>query len=319
MQFTLSVIIPVYNGERFIEKAIKSVVAQEEVTEIIVVNDGSSDRTEDILVQLQKQVSILNLYHHSNQSNLGRSASRNLGIQKATGNYIAFLDADDYFSPNRFINDKQHFQENEICDGVYNAIGVHFYRPSTIKEQQEHKLYTVRKNTPPELLFEYLLSGKRGHFSIVGLTVKKSVFDTVGLFNTNLVVSEDTEVFLKMAIKCRLETGVIDRPLSIRGVHDDNVFNQVALYEKYRIVKYRSLVVWCSKNQAPYHIIDDLLKRIWMLKHKENNNLFQDTFYWAKLFLPNPRILFSILSIKYFPLIRFRKMLFPFLYRKVES
>jgi glycosyltransferase involved in cell wall biosynthesis len=316
MRFSLSVIIPVYNCERFIEKAIASVVTQLQVTEIVVVNDGSVDETQRLLEQLQLQIPILKLYHHPNKTNQGRSASRNLGISKASGNYIAFLDADDYFLPNRFTNDIQLFQENKNCDGIYNAIGVYFYRPATIAEQKSNQLYTVNQKILPEFLFEALLTGKYGHFSIDGLTIKKSVFDVVGLFNTHLEVSEDTEFFWKLAIKCRLETGIIDQPLAIRGVHDSNVFDQTSLYQKYRIKMYESLVVWCSQNQVGNPIIDDLFKWIWILKHKEKNKLYQDIGYWAKLFCSHHQLLFSILSIKYFPLIRFRKMLFPFLYKK---
>ena len=79
--FSLSVIIPVYNCELFIEKAIASVLTQTEVTEIVVVNDGSTDKTGLLLNQLQKQNSILKIYHHQNKLNKGRSASRNLGIK----------------------------------------------------------------------------------------------------------------------------------------------------------------------------------------------------------------------------------------------
>ena len=165
--FTLSVIIPVYNCERFIEKTIASVIAQPEVTEIIVVNDGSIDGTETLLDQLQKQNSILTIYHHHNKLNKGRSASRNLGIQKATGNYIAFLDADDYFLPNRFANDIKVFQENKNCDGIYNAVGFHFYRVLTATEENQLQLNTMTKRIEPDFLFDALISGKYGFFHIV--------------------------------------------------------------------------------------------------------------------------------------------------------
>lgn len=316
MDFTLSVIIPIYNCERFIEKTIASVIAQPEVTEIVVVNDGSTDTTVLLLEQLQKQYSILKIFHHQNKLNKGRSATRNLGIQKATGNYLAFLDADDYFLPNRFVNDIKVFQENENCDGVYNAVGFHFYRPATVLEIQTHKLYTINQKLQPSFLFEALLSGKYGHFQIDGLTVKKSVFATIGFFNEALVVAEDTDIFWKMAIKCQLETGIIDKPVAIRGVHSNNVFTQANLYEKYTIKSYESLVVWCSQNKVRYAIIDELFKWIWILKHKEKNKLFQDIGYWTTLFFPHPKLLFSVLSIKYFPVIRFRQMLFPFLYKR---
>lgn len=312
----VSVIIPVYNAAAFIEKAITSALQQPEVKDVIVVNDGSTDESLQILEKLQSQYPILKVYHHKNRVNKGRSASRNLGIQKATGNFIAFLDADDYFLPNRFANDKELFQKHENCDGVYNAVGFYYYRAATTQELQKHQLYTVNQKLRPDFLFEALLSGKYGHFQIDGLTVKKSVFDTIGFFNEDLVVAEDTEIFWKMAIKCRLETGIIDQPLAIRGVHDNNVFDNKELYAKYTIKMFETLLVWCSHHQVAYAIKDDLLKWIWLLKHKQKNKLYQDIQYWTLFFFPQPKLLFSIFSIKYFPIVRFRKMLFPFLYRK---
>lgn len=315
MNFILSVIIPVYNCERFIEKAVMSAVQQAEVSEIVIVNDGSTDHSQQLLEELQSKYPIIKLYHHPNQSNQGRSASRNLGIQKATGNYIAFLDADDFYLENRFVNDKKIFEENDQCNGVYNAVGFHFYREASLEELKRHKIYTVTEKVKPELLFKALLYGKCGHFHIDGLTVEKSVFNATGLFNKELVVAEDTDMFWKMAIKCRLETGIIDQPLAIRGVHDSNVFDQTDLYKEYTIKMFEKLAIWCSQNQVDFQVIDDLFKWIWLLKFKQKKTLFEDTCYWAKLVFPEPKFLFSILTIKYFPIVRRRKELFPFLYK----
>ena len=314
--FTLTVIIPVYNCERFIEKTIASVVAQPEVTEIVVVNDGSTDGTGLILDQLQKQNSILTIFHHQNKVNKGRSASRNLGIQKATGNYIAFLDADDYFLPNRFANDIKVFQENKNCDGIYNAVGFHFYRALTATEENQLKLDTMIKGIEPDFLFDALISGKYGFFHIDGLTVKKTVFQATGLFNETLVVSEDSDLFWKMALKTRLFGGVLEGPVAKRGIHDANVFDRVDLYAIYVIKMYESLISWSSKNGIPLVKIDTLLKWIWLLKFKQKNGLLQNTAYWAFLFFTTPKILFTYLSVKYFPIVRQRQILFPFLYPK---
>lgn len=316
--YNISVIIPAYNVERFIEKAILSALEQAEVIEIIVINDGSTDATQQIIEQLQNENPIVKLYQHPNGVNKGRSATRNLGIQKAMGNYIAFLDADDYFLPNRFKNDIKIFQENSSCDGVYNAIGTHFYRELT-PEDNLNELFTVTQHIQYNILFNVLFHGKDGHFSIDGLTIKKSVFEIIGFFTEELIVAEDTELLWKMAIKCRLEPGIIDSAVAIRGVHDANVYNRVDLYEIYTMKMYESLLVWCASNQVAYKIKDDLLKRIWILKHKENNKLYKDISYWRILFLPNPKLLFSILSIKYFPVVRYRQMLFPFLYHSKNN
>ncbi|AOZ98514.1 glycosyltransferase family 2 protein [Flavobacterium commune] len=315
MKQTLSVIIPAYNVERFIEKAIQSVLEQKEVTEIIVINDGSTDATQQIVEQFHSKYPIVKLYHHPNKVNKGRSASRNLGIQKSVGNYIAFLDADDYFLPNRFANDFKLFRENPTCDGVYNAVGFYFYRPATELELKTHQLYTVRQKVAPEALFKNLLYGKCGHFHINGLTVKKSVFDVTGLFNEELIVAEDSEMFWKMAIKCRLETGIIDKAVAIRGVHEDNIFDNEELYKIFNIKLHEAMAVWCSKNKVSTIVIDDVLKWIWMLKYKQQNKLYQDIGAWAQFFFSQPQLLFTKFSIKYFPVIRYRQMLFPFLYR----
>lgn len=315
MQFSISVIIPVYNCERFIEKAIMSVLQQAEVTEIIAVNDGSTDATQFILEKLQSHHPALKVYQHKNSANKGRSASRNLGIQKATGNFIAFLDADDYYLENRFVNDMKLFQQDKKSDGFYNAVSLHYYRLITSKDVEASKLDTLTHKIESRNLFDALFHGKSGHFHIDGLTVKKSVFEMTGYFNEELVVAEDTELLWKMAIKCRLESGIIDEALAVRGIHDKNVFNRADLYEIYTMKMYESLLKWCSRNRVAHSIKDDLLKRIWIIKQKENNKLYVDIKYWFTLFFPNSKLLFSILSIKYFPIIRYRQMLFPFLFK----
>lgn len=315
MSISLSVIIPVYNCERFIEKAITSSLVQPEVTEIVVVNDGSTDGSLTIIKQLQEHSPIIQVHHHPNGGNKGRSASRNLGIQKATGDYIAFLDADDYYLENRFNNDFKIFASNSTCDGVYNAISAYFYRQPVSAEEMLNELFTVNQHVQPEALFDVLFNGKYGHFSIDGVTFKKKVFAVAGLFNEELIVAEDTDLLWKIAIKCRLESGILDSPVALRGVHDANVCDKVDLYRIYTIKMYESLLKWCSNNKVEHEVQDELLKRIWIVKQKENNRLLTDIKYWFNLFVPNINLFFSILNIKYFPIIRYRQMLFPFLFR----
>ena len=91
----ISVILPVYNGERYVEKAIESVLNQSlKDFELIIVNDGSTDSTLDIISQFRdSRIKLIN------QTNQGPGASRNNAIKMAEGDYIMFLDADDWFSP----------------------------------------------------------------------------------------------------------------------------------------------------------------------------------------------------------------------------
>ena len=255
MKKSLSVIIPVYNCERFVAKAIESALAQPEVTEVVVVDDGSQDASLAICKALQLQDSRVKIFQHPNGVNKGRSASRNLALQNATGNYIAFLDADDYYLENRFTNDFKLFQADENCEGVYNAVGFHYYRIATEQELATHPLYTVTRTIAPDELFVSLLYGKAGHFHIDGLTVKKEVVASIR-FNEKLVVAEDTEVFWKMAIKHQLYTGIISHPIAMRGVHDDNIFDNKELYREYTIKMFETLVIWCSINQVQYSVKD---------------------------------------------------------------
>ncbi|MBC3757756.1 glycosyltransferase family 2 protein [Hyunsoonleella sp. SJ7] len=315
MDFSVSVIIPAYNCERFIEKAIRSALSQPEVYEVLVINDGSTDQTLSISKKIEKSNQKVKILYHKNGVNRGRSASRNLGVKRATGNFIAFLDADDYYLEDRFLSDQKLFHLNPDADGAYNAVGFYFYRDATEEERRTLTLNTVTQKIPPDVLFEALISGKYSHFHINGLTVKRSVFDRTGLFNEALVVAEDTDIFWKMAMTSRLETGVIDKALAIRGVHEENVFDRKDIYKGYTIKMYESLIYWSVTNGISRKRIDTLLKWVWLLKYKEHSKLLVHIKYWGFLFFKDLRLLFSTLSIKYFPVVRLRQKLFPFLFK----
>lgn len=315
-QATISVIIPVYNAVLYIEKAIFSALKQPEVLEVIVINDGSTDGTLPLLKEIAKTISRITILSHKGGINKGRSASRNLGIKYAKGLYIAFLDADDYYLPNRFVNDFRIFKENPYCDGVYNAIGVHFYREATLEQQKELALYTVSEIIKPEDLFKNLLLGGKGHFSIDGLTITKQCAVKIDGFNTQLKVGEDTDFMWKLSLIAKLFPGNLSVPVSNRGVHDCNVFDNANLYRENSLQILESVLLWSALHEVPTRTMDLLLKQIWILKQKQNNTLLQDIHYWATLFVVRKKLLFSLLSIKYFPIIRYRQKLFPFLYAK---
>ena len=316
MTFSVSVIIPAYNVERFIKTAINSALNQTEVNEVIVINDGSTDKTMEIVELLQLSSSKIKIFQHEKGLNKGRSATRNLGIQNATSKFIAFLDADDFYLANRFSNDSKIFEESNVVEGIYNAVGFHFYRQATKTEEQTFKLSTVSQKIKPEDFFEAVISSKYGYLHLNGLTVKKSVFDKIGFFNESLVVAEDSDIIYKMALKCYFVTGIIDEALAKRGIHDSNVFDKDDLYKKYNIKLYESVITWGLKNKISIKNIDLTLKWLWVIKFRMKDSLINHTIYWARLFLNNHQLLFSYLSVKYFPIIRLRQDIFLFLYKK---
>ena len=311
----ISVVIPVYNAATYIEKAVQSVLYHDEVEEVVLVNDGSTDNSLQIIEKLQNQDQRIRVYHHENKSNKGRSASRNLALQNVSQPYIAFLDADDFYLKNRFDTDSELFELEPSIDGVYNAIGVHFYRESSLEEQQELNLTTTKEAIQPDELFDYLLNGKKGYFSIDGLTIKREILQRIGFFNEHLAVAEDTDWLLKMALTSKLVAGNIKEAVAIRGVHDTNSFNQEAKYKVHRQKMYESVLAWSCKNRINTSKIETLLKWVFYQRDKEKYTLSKELKYWFFLLQKNPKLMSSLLWIKYCPFIRNRRQLFPFLFR----
>lgn len=94
----VSVIMPAYNGEQFIGEAIRSVLLQRVPLELIVINDKSTDGTEEVIHSFEQDERLIYI---SNENNLGVAKSRNKGMEMAKGKYIAFLDADDYWTEDK--------------------------------------------------------------------------------------------------------------------------------------------------------------------------------------------------------------------------
>jgi len=116
-EFFISVIIPVYNGEKFIERAILNVEQQNyEPIELIVVDDGSTDGTHNFLSQFKDKI------HYIYQPNRGSAAARNTGIKNASGNILAFLDVDDRWSENKLNLLIGHLKENQSAQIVQGLV-----------------------------------------------------------------------------------------------------------------------------------------------------------------------------------------------------
>ena len=98
---SVSIIIPVYNVEKYIEKCLESLVNQTlEDIELIIVNDGSTDNSENIILQYKEKYP--NKIKYYTKQNGGLSDARNFGMPFATGKYVAFLDSDDYVETNMY-------------------------------------------------------------------------------------------------------------------------------------------------------------------------------------------------------------------------
>ncbi|MCR9014848.1 glycosyltransferase family 2 protein [Aquiflexum gelatinilyticum] len=235
MDFKVSIIIPVFNVELFLEEAVTSAINIKEVGEVLLVEDGSSDNSLALCEKLAKEFPKVRLIVHENNVNRGVSISRNLGVANATFDYVAFLDADDWYLPQRFEIEKQVFESNPDVDGVYGGTGFFFENTGTLDPLQ---LTTVNKITAPEDLIFTLLDGKGDRFTTDAITFKRSFFIGLGGFDQMLKLAEDTDLWMRASVKGKLFPGQIDSPIAIRRVHDNNSFKKInqettkALYEK---------------------------------------------------------------------------------------
>lgn len=229
----ISVITPIYNAEKYITIAVESALQFEEVYEVILVEDQSPDNALEVCKNLTEKYDRVKLFQHPDKRNHGAGASRNLGLEKATGDFIAFLDADDYYLSNRFDAEKKLFKNPEV-EGVYGAIGVHYYSENA-KEQYYaifgDRLTTVYKNHSPKDVFRGQLGmlGSFGLFSIDALTIRKSSLDQKlsPMMKTHLRLHQDTEFLFRLSYYLDLYPGILDEAVAIRGVHESNRITQV--------------------------------------------------------------------------------------------
>lgn len=224
-EFSLSVVMPVYNAERFLRRSIDSVINQPEVTELILAEDGSTDQSLAICDEYASRYAWIRVVRHPGDENRGAGKTRNLGIENASGDHIAFLDADDYYLPGRFRAHKAALMNDPEIDGVYGCQNLDFENGDLKQKRLDQGLplhIRVYHSVTPENLFLMMNPiGRQGHFHSNTLTVKRSILDEVGLFS-DLEISEDVEMWLKLAYGGRLVGLESNRAIATKKVHADN-------------------------------------------------------------------------------------------------
>ncbi|MFC1859247.1 glycosyltransferase family 2 protein [Thermodesulfobacteriota bacterium] len=214
----VSVIIPTYNRGWIIQEAIDSVLAQDfSDFELIVVDDGSDDQTEDILASYQKNIIVFRQY------NQGVSAARNKGIAEAAGQFIAFLDSDDLWLPKKLSTQMDFFNSHPealICqtEEIWIRNGIR------VNPKKKHQKLSG-------MIFEPSLA--LCLVSPSAVIVKRGLFEEVGLFDEILPACEDYDLWLR--VSCRFPIYLVNTPLIIkRGGHRDQLSSSPGL-DEYRI------------------------------------------------------------------------------------
>ena len=196
----VSVIIPVYNTEKYIGEAIQSVLSQSYKNfEIIVVDDGSTDDSRNVVKSYGPSVKLLT------QNHLGASAARNLGVKESRGNILAFLDADDLWTKTKLSLQMDAFMNEpalDLCFGYYET----FVSPEL--DEVHKNRFVCPKGSMPGYIPSTLL-------------IKKSSFMKVGFFDTQWRVGEFIDWYAKAQI-LRLNIKIIPEMIVKRRIHSTN-------------------------------------------------------------------------------------------------
>jgi len=221
----VSVIIPTYNRGRALKEAIDSVLAQNfSDFELIVVDDGSTDNTQDILSSYKEDIIVLK------QNNKGVSSARNRGITSASGRFIAFLDSDDLWLPQKLSIQVDFFNANPdalICqtEEIWLRNGIR------VNPKKRHKKLSGDIFEPS--LYLCLVSPS-------AVMIKRSLFENTGMFDETLPACEDYDMWLR--VSSRYPVYLIATPLIIkRGGHADQLSRFSGL-DKYRIQSLKKII-----------------------------------------------------------------------------
>jgi glycosyltransferase involved in cell wall biosynthesis len=198
---TVSCVIPVFNGERFLAEAIESVLAQSyETSEIIVVDDGSTDGTKTVAARFDQRVAYVE------QSNAGPASARNHGIQRASGDFIAFLDSDDLWHPEKTAIQLAHFAaraELVLCTAQMQ----NFWSAQLAHEAAslaDTRLTEIQPNVGSTLM------------------ARRSLFQTIGLLDPEFKHRDIQELMLR-ATHRGLAIEALPDVLVQRRIHDANL------------------------------------------------------------------------------------------------
>ncbi|MTJ55296.1 glycosyltransferase [Anabaena sp. UHCC 0253] len=233
----VSVIIPVFNGEKYLAEAIENVKNQDyQPLEIIVIDDGSKDKTAEIAAEFKD--SIRYIY----QENSGPSAARNRGIRIANGDAIAFLDVDDIWS-----DDKLKVQGNYLADNTSVEIV-----QGLIQQMNLSQLTSDKKPIFEPVYKPY------NYINLGSAIYRKSVFEKIGIFDETLNYAEDVDWFIR-AWENGISKVLIDQVMLFYRKHQKNMTGGKNLVELGFIKIYKKRLDRIRKKQiSPTNILLDM-------------------------------------------------------------
>ncbi|MGG0720047.1 glycosyltransferase [Robertmurraya massiliosenegalensis] len=208
----ISIVLPVYNSDKYIRHSIESVINQSYIDwELIVIDDGSIDQTGSIIQEYNSD-----RIHYHYQSNQGPSAARNKGISLAKGEYIAFIDADDIYRPNKLYEQVRFLENHPEIQIVYCDAQVVNKDLKPINVLRTEGLYDNKEDFFAQLLFRQILPLPPA------IMLKRECLQEIK-YNEKLVHAEDYDLTIQLARKFRF--GYLPESLYIYRRHEDNLTN----------------------------------------------------------------------------------------------
>ncbi len=204
----VSIVMPTYNRGYCIERAIRSVVSQRwRDWELVVVDDGSTDNTAEVCGRLKKEIG--DRLDYTQVPNGGASAARNIGIFRSSGDYVAFLDSDDFYYPEKLslqINVLSRQSDHSFCFSNWST----FYDDGVVCQTHHPMPASFSGNIYPSLL-----TVARNYIVTPSIVVRRKDLYRAGFFDTSMSMCEDIDMWRRLA---RLGRAIkIDTPLL--GVH----------------------------------------------------------------------------------------------------
>jgi glycosyltransferase involved in cell wall biosynthesis len=229
----ISVLIDTYNHERFIEEAVRSVLSQDyphELREILVVDDGSIDRTPEILAQFGEAIRVLR------KSNGGQASAFNYGIPQCRGEIVAFLDGDDWWAPGKLRLLADAFSSNPsvglVGNSITEALSGGVRRSELVRDTPRFRIDSVAGARSFRQRKSFLGTSR--------MSYRAELLRRIGTVPESLVFEADEFVFTLGAVFS--EVLILREPLTYYRLHDQNLFqiadgNKDSLRRKYQVLR----------------------------------------------------------------------------------
>ena len=256
---TISCIIPAFNCENWLQRAVASLLATNySRLELVIVEDGSVDATLQVATQLQAEYpGVVKVFRHPLGENRGVSASRNLGFEKSNGEWLCLLDADDYVYPNRFHSSAQILSTRPDIDGVHQLAEMVFSTTSAQEQWFENEnLFGFEDPVDPSKLLERLLEGRC--WATSAIVFRRSLLERTGRFKEDLRIAEDCHLWFRMAALGNLVSGDRSKPVSAYWRHASSAYQPQHENRLQFVRVLTAFFSWCKDRSVP----PDMCRRV---------------------------------------------------------